>query len=191
IGCSPSMPEMEVNPEIIMLFFLPPLLFDAAFNISFKDFKTHINTISTLAIGLVFLTTVGIAVVAYYLIPGITWPLAFVLGSILSATDAVAAMGITRGLGLPHKTITILEGESLVNDASALVAYRYSVSAVAGVAFVTWKALLQFWLVLGGGFLVGIVAAQVLAVVLRFFRTNDQAVISFVLLTPFCYLPGG
>ena len=185
IGFSPSMPVIELDPEIIMLIFLPPLLFDAAFNISFKDFRTHFNTISTLAIGLVFLTTIGIAIVAYYLIPGMTWPLAFVLGAILSATDAVAAMGITKGLGLPHSTVTILEGESLVNDASALVAYRFTVSAVAGVAFHTGQALLQFALVLGGGFLVGFVAAQVLAWVLRFFHNNDLVVICLVLLMPF------
>ncbi len=185
IGFMPQMPAVELNPEIIMLLFLPPLLYDAAFSISFKDFRTHINTISTLAVGLVFLTTVGIAVVAYYLVPGMTWPLAFVLGSILSATDAVAAVGITRGLGLPHSTVTILEGESLVNDASALVAYRYAVSAVAGVAFVTWKAALQFLLVLGGGFLVGFILARVLALVLRFFRNNDLVIIGLMLLMPF------
>lgn len=152
VGFIPSIPGIELNPEIIMLLFLPPLLYDAAFNISFEGFKTNINTIGTLAIGLVFLTTAGIAVIAHYLIDGMSWPLAFVLGAILSATDAVAAIGVTKGLGLPHKTMTILEGESLVNDASALVAYRFASAAVTGVAFVLWKASLQFILVLGGGF---------------------------------------
>ncbi|QJB31782.1 Na+/H+ antiporter [Chitinophaga oryzae] len=185
IGFLPSMPGIELNPEIIMLLFLPPLLYDAAFNISFREFRLNINTIGTLAIGLVFITTGGIAVVAYYLIPGMTWPLAFVLGAILSATDAVAAIGITKGLGLPHNTVTILEGESLVNDASALVAYRFAVAAVTGVAFVTWKALLQFVLVLGGGFVIGVVLAKLLGLVLRFFRTNDMVVICLMLLMPF------
>ncbi len=111
-GFTPRMPAIELDPEIVMLIFLPPLLYDAAFNISAKDFKTNINTISTLAIGLVFITTAGIAAVAHYLIPGMSWPLAFVLGATLSATDAVAAIGITKGLGLPHKTITILEGRA-------------------------------------------------------------------------------
>ncbi|MFC3366417.1 cation:proton antiporter [Pedobacter fastidiosus] len=119
IGFIPSLPSIDLNPEIIFLIFLPPLLYDAAFNISFKEFKTNISTISTLAITLVFLTAIGIAVVAHYMIPGMTWPLSFVLGAILSATDAVAAMSITKGLGLSHKTNTILEGESLINDASA------------------------------------------------------------------------
>ncbi|GAA4778819.1 hypothetical protein GCM10023231_01750 [Olivibacter ginsenosidimutans] len=185
IGFVPAMPAIDINPEIIMLLFLPPLLYDAAFNISFQEFKSNLNTIGTLAIGLVFITTAGIAAVAYYLIPGMTWPLAFVLGSILSATDAVAAIGITKGLGLPHKTVTILEGESLVNDASALVAYRFAVAAVTGTAFVTWKAALQFLIVLGGGFLIGAILARLLGFVIRLFRTNDMVIISLMLLMPF------
>ncbi|KGO94585.1 Na+/H+ antiporter [Flavobacterium subsaxonicum] len=184
IGFAPSVPKIEINPEIIFLIFLPPLLYDAAFNISFKDFKTHINTIGTLAISLVFLTTVGIAAVAYYLIPGMTWPLAFVLGAILSATDAVAAISITKGLGLSHKTNTILEGESLINDASALVAYRFAVAAVTGTAFVLWRATLEFVLLLGGGFLVGFVMAR-LAFLLKFIKGNTIVIISFLLLLPF------
>jgi len=185
IGFLPAMPDIELNPEIVMLLFLPPLLYDAAFNISFKDFKTNINTIGTLAIGLVFMTTAGIALVAHYLIPGMSWPLAFVLGAILSATDAVAAIGITKGLGLPHKTVTILEGESLVNDASALIAYRFAIAAVSGVAFVWWQASLQFLLVLGGGLCIGMLAGIMQAWVLRFFHTNDMVIISFTLLMPF------
>jgi Na+/H+ antiporter len=186
IGFIPSMGEIEINPEIIFLLFLPPLLYDASFNISPKDFKTNINTISTLAISLVFLTTIGIAVVARYMIPGMTWPLAFVLGSILSATDAVAAINITKGLNLSHKTLTILEGESLINDASALVAYRFAVAAVMGSAFIIWKAALQFVLLLGGGFLVGFVMAKILAFILsKVHKKNIEVTISFMLLMPF------
>lgn len=185
IGFVPAMPEIEINPEIIMLLFLPPLLYDAAFNISFQQFKTNMNTIGTLAIGLVFLTTAGIAVIAYYLIPGMTWPLAFVLGSILSATDAVAAVGVTKGLGLSHRTMTILEGESLINDASALVAYRFAVAAVTGISFVTWKASMEFFVVLGGGFLIGWIIFKALALVIGFFRKDAMVVNSLVLLMPF------
>ena len=186
IGFIPSMGEIEINPEIIFLLFLPPLLYDASFNISTKDFKTNINTISTLAMSLVFLTTIGIAVVARYMIPGMTWPLAFVLGSILSATDAVAAISITKGLNLSHKTLTILEGESLINDASALVAYRFAVAAVMGSAFIIWKAALHFVLLLGGGFLVGFVMAKILAFILsKVHKKNIEVTISFMLLMPF------
>lgn len=185
IGFIPSIPNIEINPEIIMLIFLPPLLYDAAFNISFKEFKTHAQTISALAIGLVFLTTLGIAVIGRYCIPGMSWSVAFVLGAILSATDAVAAIGITKGLGLSHKTTTILEGESLVNDASALVAYRFAVASVTGVAFVWWKATLEFIILLLGGLAIGLVMGVILAYTLRWFRQNHLAIISLMVLMPF------
>lgn len=184
IGFIPGMPEMEINAEVIFLIFLPPLLYDAAFNISFKDFVTNINTISTLAIGLVFLTAAGIACIGHFII-GMSWPLSFVLGSILSATDAVAAISITKGLKLSHNTTTILEGESLVNDASALVAYRFAIAAVTGSAFVFWKASLNFLLLMGGGFLVGMTMGKILAFVLARVKDNMMVTISFMLLMPF------
>ncbi|MDB5129335.1 MAG: Na+/H+ antiporter [Mucilaginibacter sp.] len=185
VGFIPSIPHIEINPEIIFLIFLPPLLYDAAFNISFKTFKTNINTISTLAITLVFITASGIAVFAHYVIPGMTWPLAFVLGSILSATDAVAAMSITKGLGLSHSTNTILEGESLVNDASALVAYRFAVAAVTGTAFMFWSATLQFGILMAGGVLIGLIVGKILSFIIQRIHHNSLATISFMLLTPF------
>ncbi|HEY4337686.1 MAG TPA: Na+/H+ antiporter [Puia sp.] len=185
IGFLPSMPPVQLDPSIVMLVFLPPLLYDAAFNISYKEFRTNINTIGTLAIGLVFATTIGIAAIAHYCIPGMNWPLSFVLGAILSATDAVAAVNIIKGLGLPHNAITILEGESLVNDASGLVAYRFAVAAVTGVAFVFKNALLTFLGVIGGGFLAGVVMGKLLSIALRWWRTNDMVVISLMVLTPF------
>jgi len=185
IGFLPFMPEIELQPEIVFLIFLPPLLYDAAFNISFHSFKTNINTIGTLAVGLVFLTTCGIAVIARYTIPDMNWPLAFVLGAILSATDAVAAISITKGLGLSHNTTTILEGESLVNDASALVAYQFAVAAVSGVAFVFWKASVTFLVLIGGGFLVGLISSRILGILLRAVRRNSMAALSFTLVAPF------
>jgi Na+/H+ antiporter len=185
VGFIPSLPDIEISTEVVLLIFLPPLLYDAAFNISFKDFKTNMNTIGTLAVSLVFITAVGIAVTAHYLIPGMTWPLSFVLGSILSATDAVAAMSITKGLGLSRKTNTILEGESLVNDASALVAYRFAVAAVTGTAFVLWKATLEFAWLMAGGFVIGFIMAKVLAFIIQRIKDNNMAMISFMLLMPF------
>jgi len=185
IGFIPALPAIDINPEIIFLIFLPPLLYDAAFNISFKDFKTNISTISTLAITLVFLTTIWIAVVAHYMIPGMNWPLSFVLGAILSATDAVAAMSITKGLGLSHKTNTILEGESLINDASALVAYRFAVAAVTGTAFVFWKATLEFAVLMGGGFAIGFIVSKILSLIIKRIHHNRLVTISFLLLMPF------
>jgi CPA1 family monovalent cation:H+ antiporter len=185
IGFIPTMTEIEINPEIIFLIFLPPLLYDASFNISPKHFRNNLNTISTLAIPLVFLTTFWIAVVSHYMIPGMSWSLSFTLGAILSATDAVAAVSVTKGLGIPEKTITILEGESLINDASALVAYRFAVATVMGSAFIIWKATLQFVLLLGGGFLVGFVMSKILAFILTKVRKNINVTVSFMLLMPF------
>ncbi|KAF2334620.1 Na+/H+ antiporter [Flavobacterium nitrogenifigens] len=185
IGFIPTINEIEINPEIIFLIFLPPLLYDASFNISPKHFKTNISTISSLAIPLVFFTTFWIAVVSHYMIPGMTWPLSFVLGAVLSATDAVAAINITKGLGIPQKTLTILEGESLINDASALVAYHFAVAAVMGATFVIWKAAFQFVFLLAGGFLVGAVMGKILGIILRTVRNNINVVVSFMLLMPF------
>lgn len=185
IGFIPSLPSVSLNPEVVFLIFLPPLLYDAAFNISFKEFKTNFNTISTLSISLVFITASGIAVTAHYLIPGMTWPLSFVLGAILSATDAVAAISITKGLGLSHKTNTILEGESLVNDASALVAYRFAVAAVTGTAFVFWKASLEFAILMAGGLVAGMVMSKILAFIIKRVQDNSMVTISFMLLMPF------
>ncbi len=119
------------------------------------------------------------------MIPGMSWPVSFVLGAILSATDAVAAMSITKGLGLSHKTNTILEGESLVNDASALVAYRFAVAAVTGTAFVFWKASLEFVILMAGGFLIGMVMSKILAFIMKRIHNNRLATISFMLLMPF------
>ncbi|TZF80998.1 Na+/H+ antiporter [Pedobacter sp. BS3] len=185
MGFLPGMPPLQIDPEIIFLLFLPPLLYDAAFNISQPHFKTNFGTISALAIGLVFLTTAGIAVIARYTIPGMTWPVAFVLGAILAATDAVAAIGITKNLGLTHNTVTVLEGESLINDASALVAYRFAVAAVTGITFVWWKAALSFAILMAGGALTGLLMGKLLGILLRFVRKNSLAVLSYTLLAPF------
>jgi monovalent cation/hydrogen antiporter len=185
IGFIPWLPNISLDPEIVFLIFLPPLLYEAAFNISFVEFKTNINTIGTLAVSLVFITTIGIAIAAHYMIPGFSWSLSFVLGAILSATDSVAATSITKGLNLQHKTITILEGESLMNDASALVAYRFAVAAVTGIAFVLWKASVQFAILIAGGLLVGYVMAQILTFVIYRVKQNHMVIISFMLLQPF------
>jgi CPA1 family monovalent cation:H+ antiporter len=185
VGFIPGMPKIELDPDIVFLLFLPPMLYEAAFNISRQEFKKNFSTISTLAIALVFLTAGGIALIAYFLIPGMTWSLAFVLGSILAATDAVAATSITKGLGLSRKTLTILEGESLINDASGLIAYRLSVAAVGGISFVFWKAWLQFWLLIGGGILVGFVLGKLLGFILKRIPRNNLVAISFTILMPF------
>ncbi|MGC3944702.1 MAG: Na+/H+ antiporter [Chryseolinea sp.] len=184
-GFVPSMSSLQVQPEIIFLLFLPPLLFEATFNISFKDFRENLDTIGALAFGLVFITTAGIAVIAHFMMPGMAWPVAFVLGSTLAATDAVAAISITRNLGMTKLASTILESESLINDASALVAYQFAVAAVAGTAFVWWDAMLSFVILIVGGIAVGALVFIALRFFLRLVWSQQLAVLSLILILPF------
>ena len=115
------MPTLELRAELIFFGVLPPLLYGAAFFTSLRDLRATVRPIGLLAIGLVVVTTVGVAVVAHAFIDGLTWPSAFVLGAIVSPTDPLAATTIARRLGVPRKLVTIVEGESLVNDGTGLV----------------------------------------------------------------------
>ncbi|WP_353960496.1 Na+/H+ antiporter [Ferruginibacter paludis] len=185
IGFVPALPDLAMNPEIVFLIFLPPLLYDAAFKTSWHEFKTAIRPISTLAITLVFFTTITVAVVTHWLVPGFGWPLAFVLGAIVSPPDAVAATGIIKGLGLNKRVITILEGESLLNDASALIAYRYAVAAVTTGVFVFWKASLEFLWVAGGGVVAGIAIGYLFILAHKKIAHNPVVETSLTLLAPY------
>jgi Na+/H+ antiporter len=185
IGFIPQLPDLALDPDVVFIIMLPPLLYDAASKTSWLEFKTSIRPISALAITLVFFTTVAVAVTAHYIIPGFTWPLAFVLGAVVSPPDAVAASSIIKGLGLNKKVITILEGESLVNDASALIAYRYAVLAVTTGTFVFWQAGLQFLLVAGGGIAIGIATGYLFVLAHKRIENNPVVETSLTLLAPF------
>lgn len=181
----PGLPAIELNPEVIFLLFLPPILYDAASHTSWHDFKAEIRPISTLAITLVFLTTGAVAITCYYFIPGFTWPLAFVLGAIVSPPDAAAATSIVKGMGLNKKVLTILEGESLVNDASALIAYRIAITTIATGTFVLSQAGLDFTILLLGGVLVGMVLGSVCILLHKLIGNHSLISTSLTLLTPF------
>ncbi len=185
IGFVPMLPKLALDPDVVFFIILPPLLYDAAYKTSWHEFKTSIRPISALAISLVFFTTVAVAVTTHYLIPGFSWPLAFVLGAVVSPPDAVAASGIIKGLGLHKKVITILEGESLVNDASALIAYRYAVAAVSTGAFVFWEAGLGFLMVAGVGILIGVATGYIFVAAHRRIENNSVVETSLTLLAPF------
>lgn len=185
IGFIPVLPSLILDPEVVFVIFLPPLLYDAAFRTSWHDFKSNIRPITTLAVSLVFFTTISVAIVAHYFIPGFTWPLAFLLGAIISPPDAVAATGIIKGLGLNKRVITILEGESLVNDASALIAYRYAMIAVTTGSFIFWQAGLQFLLITVGGVAVGIFLGHLLVIAHKKITHNPVVETALTLLTPF------
>jgi Na+/H+ antiporter len=185
IGFIPVLPDLVMDPEVVFLVFLPPLLYDAAFRTSWHDFKTNIRPISALGISLVFFTTIAVAVTAHYFIPMFSWPLAFLLGAIISPPDAAAATGIIKGLGLNKHVISILEGESLVNDASALIAYRFALAAAITGSFLFWQAGWQFLLVTGGGILIGLLVGYVLIFIHK--KINNYSIVetSLTLLTPF------
>src|SRR5436309_16123816 len=117
----PRLPEVRLNPEIVFYFFLPPLLYPAALFTSWRDFRRNLRPILLLAIGLVLLTMVAIAYVAHSFIPALPWAAAFALGAIVSPPDAIAATSVIRRLSVPHRIEAILEGESLVNDATAQI----------------------------------------------------------------------
>jgi len=185
IGFVPQLPNLQLDPEVIFIILLPPLLYDAASKTSWHEFRASIRPISALAITLVFFTTVAVAITTYYLIPGFSWPLAFVLGAIVSPPDAVAASGIIKGLGLNKKVITILEGESLVNDASALIAYRFAVMAVTTGSFILWEAGLQFLLVAGVGILIGIAIGYLFVLAHKKIENNPLVETSLTLLAPY------
>jgi CPA1 family monovalent cation:H+ antiporter len=185
LGFIPALPAINLDPDVVFLLFLPPILYDAASQTSWHDFKTEIRPISTLAITLVFLTTTAVATACYLFIPGFTWPLAFVLGAIVSPPDAVAATSITKGLGLNKKVITILQGESLVNDASALIAYRFAIAAIATGSFVFYEAGLAFLILVSGGILAGTVIGYIFIQIHKKIQDNSIISTSLTLLTPF------
>lgn len=188
ISVIPGLPLVELRPDHVFLLFLPPLLYYAALSTSWRDFRANLRPITLLATGLVLFTTVLVAIAARWL-AGMDWASALVLGAIVSPTDAVAATSILQRLRVPRLVVTILEGESLVNDATALVVYRFAVAAIVTGAFSFWKAGFSFVLVSFGGILVGLVAGMVVAWTRQ--RLRDPAVENIIsLLTPYiAYLP--
>jgi Na+/H+ antiporter len=165
LGLVPGLPRLDLAPDLVFLLILPPLLFAAAFFTSPRELWRNARPIGLLAIGLVLVTTVAVAVVVHTLVPGIGWAPAFALGAIVSPPDAVAATSIAQRLGLPPRLVTIIEGESLVNDATALVAFRLAVAAVASGTFSFGDAAMNYvWVSVGGvviGFVVGWMVVQI------------------------------
>ncbi len=189
LGFLPGLPSIELDPDIVFLLLLPPILFGAAYSTPIRDFRANARPIGLLAIGLVLFTTVVVGLVAQVVVPGIPAAAAFALGAIVAPPDAVAATAIFRRLGVPRRIVTILEGESLINDASALIAYRFAVVVAMGGVFSLGEAGLSFVGIGLGGVLVGLVVGTVLTEGWK--RTNDPTLeIMVSLLAPFAaFLP--
>ena len=185
----PGLPEFELPPEVILLGFLPPLLYSSAFFTSVRDLRSNLRPVSLLAIGLVAATMVGVAVVAHWLVDDLTWQAAFVLGALVSPTDPIAATSIGRRLGVPRRLITVIESEGLLNDASALVFYRTAVVATVAGTFSLWEAGIQLVVNPLGGIAIGLVVGYLVRQVRR--RLNDPPTeITVALITAYlAYLP--
>jgi Na+/H+ antiporter len=180
----PDLPVVRLDPDLVFLIFLPPILFSAAYFTSLRDFRANLRSITLLAVGLVVATTAAVAAVARAFVPGLSWPVALALGAIVSPPDAVAATAIARRLGIPHRVVTVLEGESLVNDAAALVLYRSAVAAVVTGVFVPAASLTQFVVAAAGGIAVGLVIGWLARLALRL--TDDSvAHTAITLLAPY------
>jgi CPA1 family monovalent cation:H+ antiporter len=184
LGFVPGLSALALDPDLVFLLFLPPILWAAAFFTSVREFKQNLRPIGLLAFGLVFTTTVVVAVVARWLMPGLDWAPAFALGAIVSPPDAVAATAIGRRLAMPRRVVAILEGESLVNDASALVIYRSAIAATVTGAFALGAALIDFFYAGVVGVLLGVAVAWLCRKALAL--TDDSFVeITLTLLAPY------
>jgi NhaP-type Na+/H+ or K+/H+ antiporter len=150
MGFIPGLPTIQLNPDLVLFLFLPPLIYSSAWLTSWREFRASLRPILMLSIVLVLATTAIVAIVAHFAV-GLSWPVAFVLGAVVSPTDAVAASATAQSVGLARRIVAVIEGESMVNDASGLVAYRFAVAAVVTGSFSLAQASLQFILVSIGG----------------------------------------
>jgi Na+/H+ antiporter len=173
VGFAPGVPDVQLDPDLVLLIFLPPLLFNAAYFTSVRDLRTYARAITLTSIGLVLLTVCSVAVVAHAAIDGLPWAAAFALGAIVSPTDPLAAVAITRRLGVPRRLVAVIEGESLVNDGTALVAYRVAVSAAVGGSFDLLDATGDFIVNVIGGIAIGLAAAVLVVAALRRLLGDD------------------
>jgi monovalent cation/hydrogen antiporter len=189
LGFVPGLPDVELEPDLVLVIFLPPLLYSAAFFSNLHDLRRDMRAISLLAIGLVLTTMCTVAVVAHALIDGLPWGAAFALGAIVAPTDPVAATAVARRLAVPRRLVSVIEGESLVNDGTALVAYRFAVAAAVGGSFSLLDASLEFVGSAIGGVLIGLAVGWVIAEIRR--RLDDIPVeITISLLSGYAaYLP--
>src|SRR5215213_8509343 len=181
-GFVPGLPEVKLDPEVVLLVFLPPLLYGSSIFANFNDLRANLRALTLSTVGLVLAAMCAVAWAAHTLIPGLPWEAAFVLGAIISPTDPLAAASIMRRLDAPRRLVSAIEGEGLFNDATALVAYRVAVAAVVAGSFSLADAGLRFVLGASGGVAIGIAVGWVLAEI-RKHTTDAQVSVTISLLT--------
>jgi monovalent cation/hydrogen antiporter len=189
LGFVPGLPHIALPPDLVLVAILPPLLYSAAFFTGLRDLRANLRPISLLAVGLVAVTTLGVAMVAHAAIGGLSWAGAFTLGAVVSPTDALAATEIARRVGAPRRVVSIIEGESLVNDGIALVLYKTAVAAAVAGTFSLWSASWHLLVNVIGGIAVGLAVAWVVRQVRR--RIDDPPTeVAIALLSGYlAYLP--
>jgi monovalent cation/hydrogen antiporter len=189
VGFVPGAPHLELQPEIVLVGFLPPLLYSGAFFTSLRDLRTNARAISLLSVGLVLATLLTVAAVCHAFVDGLSWPVCFVIGAIVAPTDAVAATAIASRLGLPRRLVTLIEGESLINDATALVAYAFAVAAVVTGHFSLWHATWRFGVDVVGGVAIGLATGMVIRQLRRRINHSPTEIAIALLSGYFAYLP--
>ncbi|HTQ31686.1 MAG TPA: Na+/H+ antiporter, partial [Opitutaceae bacterium] len=180
----PRLPAVQLNPSLVLIFFLPPIVYQAAIVTSWRDFQQNLRPILLLGVALVIFTTLLVGWVAHALVPGLPWAAAFALGAIVSPSDTAGAIAVLQELPIPRRVVTVLEDESLINDATGLVAYKFAVVAVSTGVFSFWEATAGFVWTAAGGVIIGVLIGRgVLAIHRRLDNPSVQATLS--LLTPF------
>ncbi|EJJ28802.1 Na+/H+ antiporter [Rhizobium sp. CF142] len=187
LAVTPGVPTIRIDPEMVMLIFLPPLLMSAAYFTVWHEFKKHFVEIASLALGAVVFTTLTVGVVFHLLLPQLPWAVGFSLGAIVSPPDAVAAGAVLERLRLPTRISALLEGESLVNDASGLVLLRFAVAAALTGSFSIPEAIGSFTLVTSGGVIVGLIVGWVGVWVVRRLRDSELIITATLLLAAISY----
>lgn len=185
ISFIPGIPEIKVNPDLVFLIFLPPLLFEAAWYSSWNQLWKWRRSILVLGFGLVIATSAAIAYFSIHIIPGFTLALGFLLGGIISPPDAVAATSVLKGMQVPRRGLTILEGESLVNDAASLTIFRFAIAAILTSNFVLQKAVVDFMVLSVMGVFVGLVIAHILYLVMRYWVKASSIITPMTLIAPY------
>lgn len=185
LGFVPFLQGVEIQPELIFVIFLPPLLYEAAWYTSWKDFWKWRRVISSFAFPVVILTSCVVAYVSSSLIPGFTLATGFLLGGIVSPPDAVSASAILKNVKVPKRFVTIVEGESLLNDASSLVVFRFALAAVITGSFVFADAATDFVLVIVMGIVIGLLVALVFYAIHRWLPTSNNIDVILTFITPY------
>jgi CPA1 family monovalent cation:H+ antiporter len=184
IGFTPGLPLVRLDPNIVFLIFLPPLLSYAAYYFSWREFKIHIWSIGLLAVGAVLFTMITVAFTLKLIIPEVPWAVAFLFGAVVSPPDASAVTAIVKHLKVSERLLTILEGESLINDATALVAFKFALAAILTGVFSIWEASTKFFIVSAGGMAIGLLLGYINVYIRRKFLDTSFDM-TLALLTPF------